>query len=455
MGHDDMPSKSAVSGRAPTRARVLGRQLASGLLSSGGWSFVVATAGVNGLNFLFHVVISRLLGPSHYGALGALLNLIAIMMVPLGAVQLAVTQAVVARGGSEHGSLRSLGMKASAWGLGTMALFWGISPLLDGFLKLKSPSSLIVLGLWVPLAVAGAVLQGALMGELRFVPVAIATFLGGGMCRLVIGVIFVVTGLGVAGAVAATVVGQGLTTLVLAWVARRYLRASERQPIRISMRDAALSIAALSGYTALTGIDTLLARHFLAAAPAGRYAAASIAGHIALFLPGALVMVAFPRLARDGGSGRGSRKTLAEALGFVTVLGFGAAGLLAAFPSLAVKVLFGSSYLSAAPVVGVLALASALLGLVGLLTYFHIARRSKLALVSVPGLLLVTLLVSVLRGGMWTIALSTLITSAVVLVAISVPAILAVMRSASKDGDETVERKNMGPAEPGLVSPVC
>src|SRR5579871_645255 len=34
------------------------------VLSSGAWSLVVATAGVNGLNFLFHVLISRLLGPS-------------------------------------------------------------------------------------------------------------------------------------------------------------------------------------------------------------------------------------------------------------------------------------------------------------------------------------------------------------------------------------------------------
>ena len=54
--------------------RNLRRRILPGVLSRGGWSLVVATTGVNGLNFLFHVLISRLLGPSYYGALGAVLK---------------------------------------------------------------------------------------------------------------------------------------------------------------------------------------------------------------------------------------------------------------------------------------------------------------------------------------------------------------------------------------------
>ena len=52
------------------RRRRSGR-IPSGLLSRGGWSLVVATAGVSGLNFVFHVLISRLLGPPQYGAFTA------------------------------------------------------------------------------------------------------------------------------------------------------------------------------------------------------------------------------------------------------------------------------------------------------------------------------------------------------------------------------------------------
>ena len=37
--------------------------LLSGLLSGGGWSLIVASLGMNGFNFVFHALISRMLGP--------------------------------------------------------------------------------------------------------------------------------------------------------------------------------------------------------------------------------------------------------------------------------------------------------------------------------------------------------------------------------------------------------
>ncbi len=167
---------------------------------------------------------------------------------------------------------------------------------MDGFLNLKSPFADLAIGVWIPLAVVAAVLQGALLGELRFVPVAVASFVGGGALRLASGALLVSAGFGLGGAVAATVIGQVFTTAALLLVARREVFAKGLDQVRISLRDAVLSIAALAGYTTLTGIDVFLARHFLAPVAAGRYAAAAIAGSIALYLPGALVTVAFPRL---------------------------------------------------------------------------------------------------------------------------------------------------------------
>ena len=57
------------------------RRFPSELLRQGGWSLVVATTGVSGLNFVFHVLISRLLGPPQYGAFSAVLNIIAVLAV--------------------------------------------------------------------------------------------------------------------------------------------------------------------------------------------------------------------------------------------------------------------------------------------------------------------------------------------------------------------------------------
>jgi hypothetical protein len=44
-------------------------------------------AFANGSNYLFHVVISRMLGPSDYGALAALLGIVLVVGVTFGDVQ--------------------------------------------------------------------------------------------------------------------------------------------------------------------------------------------------------------------------------------------------------------------------------------------------------------------------------------------------------------------------------
>ena len=412
--------------------RNLHERIVSGPLSHGGWSLVVATTAVSGFNFLFHVVVSRLLGPSQYGALNALLNIIPVLAVPLGAVQLAVTQAVVSGAGnkriSERVSLRGLTIRATLWGAGAAAALGVVSPLIDGFLNLKSPLADLAIGAWIPLAVAAAVLQGALLAELRFVPIAVATFFGGGALRLASGVLLVSAGFGPGGAVAATVIGQAFTTAALLLVARREVFATGLDPIRISLRDAVLSIAALAGYTMLTGIDVFLARHFLAPVAAGRYAAAATAGRIAMFVPGALAMVAFPRLVSAGRSGISVGKTLTEMLGLVTATGLAAFAVLAAMPGVIVGVLFGPNYLGAASIVGIVALTSVFLSVIGLLTYFHIARRSVAALYSWAGVALVWVLVAVLHGGMETIAVCMLAASGFVLVAVLLPAVAVVVR---------------------------
>ena len=411
--------------RRPQRTRI-----PTSLLSHGGWSLVVASTGVSGLNFVFHVLISRLLGPSQYGAFSAVLNIISVLAVPLGAVQLAVTQAATFGADGGRVSLRGLTLKATLWGLAAMAATEALSPLTNSFLSLNSPFASLAMGVWIPLAVVSAVLQGALLAELRFVPVAVASFLGGGALRLVSGALLVSAGCGVAGAVTATVIGQAFTTGVLLVVARREVFASRLKPVVISLRDTVLSIGALAGCTTLSGIDVFLARHFLDHLAAGLYAAGATAGHIAMFLPGALVTVAFPKLVSAARTGISVRKTLTETLGMVTAIGLAAFTVLALMPGVVVDVLFGRKYAEAAGLVGIIGLTSVFLGLISVLTYFYVARRSAAALSSWAGVGLVCALLSVLHGGAQTVAYCMLAASVAVLMVMSLSVLLSNARPA-------------------------
>ncbi|MHB8506616.1 MAG: glycosyltransferase [Acidimicrobiales bacterium] len=423
------------AGRPPAHRRP--HALIPGLLSRGGLAFVLATSAVNGTNFLFHLIVSRQLGPGQYGALGSLLSLITVLAVPLGAIQLAVTRAVAVRDGAAQ-PLGRLAVKATMVSIGATGVFWGFVPLLDRFLNLRSPVPLIVLGTWVPLAVVTAIVQGALMGELRFMPVAVATFLGGGVGRLVAGVGLVAAGAGVTGAVGATVIGQGVSAAMLLAVARRQVGSFGPGGVRTTFNDGVFTIVALAGYTLLTGMDTILARHFLHPTPAGQYAAAALAGHIAMFLPGAVCMVVYPRLAAQKGVGPGSRRAFAQSLAAVGLVGVAAAVVLAAFPHFATAALFGARYAQAGSVLGLLAFASAGFGVIGLLCYFHLARQAASAQASWLGVVAVAVLVVAFHGSLRSIALSMLAVSGLVLVVMLASAVGALFRATSEEAASTI-----------------
>jgi O-antigen/teichoic acid export membrane protein/glycosyltransferase involved in cell wall biosynthesis len=406
----------------PGRARrvveaLLGR-LSGSAAAQGAVAFLVATTAVNLSNFVFHVVVSRLLGPSNYGELGALLNVLTLLSVPLGAVQAAVTYAEASGAGRGSGAqggvgVRAATLRATAAGLALVAVLIAASPLVDGFLHVRSPLPVILLAVAVAPSVVGAVLQGVLMGRLRFGPVATSLVLGTILGRLAVGVVLVGVGLGVDGAIAATVLGQLLGLAVLGLALRRELFVSGPGAHHgVDLSHGLLSTGALAGYWVLASLDTILARHFLAPREAGYYAAAATAGRIALFLPGAFVSIAYPRFSADGGRGEVSRRTLRASLVGIGGIGLAAAGVLALFAPLVVEILFGGRFGPAAGAIRLLGVEAAGLGLVSLLVYFHLARASRLSLVCWGS-------AAVAVGGIWLFHASPIEVALVMLVVVA------------------------------------
>ena len=359
--------------------------------AAGGLAFFVASAAVNLSNFIFHMAVSRLLGPSNYSALGSLLNLLVVISVPLGALSAAVTQAEArARGAGRPGvAVKTLVFRATLWSLVATVLLAGLSPEIKVFLHFSSPWSIIVLSGWVVPSAVGAVLQGVLMGRVRFAPVAYATAGGTGLGRLALGVVMVAAGLGVEGAVAASVLGQVVMTVALLPLLRHELlsHSGEAREGRIGGRQALLSLVALGGFAVLTSMDTVLARHYLVPREAGWYTAAATGGRIAMFLPGAVALVAFPRFSIGDGRSREARSALRFALPVIFAMGLFAALVMLGFSGLVVSLLFGPRYEEAHVTLGILGLEAMLLGLVSLLLYFQLARRSMASLLPWGGVL--------------------------------------------------------------------
>src|SRR5436190_15646106 len=149
--------------RAPSAVRAFLRQ--TGLL-------LFALGLLNASNYLFHVAVSRMLGPPAYGALASLLAVILVLSVPFGVLQTAVAD--------KTATLRTAGREADvtafaasalksvipvAWLCAGLLLVVG-TPLLSRFLHIGIVSALL-LPLFVVVNVPACVASGVLQGQLR------------------------------------------------------------------------------------------------------------------------------------------------------------------------------------------------------------------------------------------------------------------------------------------------
>ncbi|MGH9154160.1 MAG: glycosyltransferase [Acidimicrobiales bacterium] len=356
--------------------RRLGGLASSSLVGRGGLVLFATLTVVNGSNFLFHAVISRRLEPALYGGLSALLGILLVLTVPVGALQLAITRRVAARREAGEGPgavvIGPLLADAVVWGVALSGLLVVAAPGIRSFLHLPTLSSAVMLGVYVLPAAIALIPRAVLLGQLRFRLVA-GGLLAGAAARLALGVLLVERGAGIDGAMAATVLGEVVTAAVLLPALRAVVTGPDDvTPLRVRWTDATGAVLAFTGFWVLTGIDTLLARRYFPRIESGLYAAAATGARTAMFFSAAVSLVAFPRFAQGRGGSR-SRAALVQALGAVAVLGFSAATATVVAPDLVVGVLFGTAYEGSSAVIGILALSSATLGVVNVVMYYLLA----------------------------------------------------------------------------------
>jgi O-antigen/teichoic acid export membrane protein len=332
----------------------------------------------NGLNYVYNIVMARLLGPAGYGALGALLALALIASVPGLALQVVVARHTALRGDdrravAELWSATLAGVVLAGLALGLLVA--AASPLLAGYLRLGS----IAPALWLAASVAPlpalAAVQGMLQGRERFALLAVV-LVAAAAGKLAAGVALVALGTGVDGAIAAVAVGSlAAVLLALVWVrpaggrSGRTARDWARLLPRGLGREVAAATGGILGLFVLANVDVLLARHHLGAAASGLYAAGAVVAKIAYWAPQFVVLIVFPRMVTSSDR----RRLLARSAGCMAAFGALLVAAAAAAPHLAAGVAFGQSYLAVGPTLPLFAALGTCLALVQLVLFSGIA----------------------------------------------------------------------------------
>ncbi|WP_374112718.1 polysaccharide biosynthesis protein [Gordonia sp. C13] len=350
----------------PTRRQ----QASSGTVGAVG-SVAVGSMVANICMYVVHLAASaRYLDVSEYGEFAVLLSAMLVLGVPGLALQNVVAREVVL--GRDERRLRRVGIQTTLYVVVLVAV---ATPLVALLMRTGVMTTLAALGAAPLLALIAAgqgILQGR--GEFRTLSWVLAAV---GILRSMPIVGAFVLGAGPAGGLLAGTIGAAVSAVVVwAVVGKVGERVSDAgtvgvlSVVRASQVQLVLIVA--------SSVDLLLSPRVLDAESVGVYALGAIATKVAFWLPQAIGVVFYPRLADPARSRVSLRQAVAvvAGVGVVLTLGAGLAGPL-------VPIVFGDGYDELVPLLWLFAYIGAALAVLQVVLLSAIARdRTRVAFVT-------------------------------------------------------------------------
>lgn len=361
---------------------------------AGGSAVTLAVAVMNVSAYAFTILAARLLGPSEFGAVAALMGLLLVLNVAglglqtTGARRVATTPdrapgplADAPRTDDRHGVARQVMTVAyvSALGLGVLTL--AAAPAVSQLFGLASSGTAALLSVTVALQTVFFGQAGVIQGERRWAPLAWLYALNGAG-RLACGAVTMAIRPDAFGAMLGVALGSVLPVLVGAVALRREgsLRPTAWSSAQGELREVLRNARALLAFLGVSNADIIVARVALSPHESGLYGGGLILAKAVLFLPQFLIVLGFPTMA---GGGEARARTHQRGLLVLTALGLGAAAGTALLPGLALQFVGGAEYAEIEDQLWLFALLGLALSLVQFLVYDAVARQDHSAVLTV------------------------------------------------------------------------
>jgi len=349
------------------------------------------TAIINGLNYVFHLITGRMLGPDQYSILAALISLSYVIGFPATLINTLITQKIAA-----YAALRdNRGMKTFLFSMTRhvallavliVMAFVILQSAIASFLHIEQKVLVLLLGLEFAFSLLVIIPLATLQGLLRFISFSALSILSA-FLRVVFSYGAILLGLGVLG-VLYGMFGSILVTGIVAlfmlptifslskkgkspavsavkpyWLyafqstlvvmsSINYLRIQSHFLKRFTLKRYFTQkwiAVALLGKGLLINVDVLLVKHFFESYDAGLYAAMATMGKIVLFFASSLSIVLLPIATQKHAKGKSAVKELLLAQAGIVVLSSVILLAYRVMPELVISLLYGREYFAIAP----------------------------------------------------------------------------------------------------------
>ncbi len=322
----------------PTPAKTLKSQLLGGSLT------LLAGSGLVGVtNLIYNVATARLLGPTGFAHATAVYTLLMLLSAITLSFQVVCAKYVAKTSSAEDKASVFASLHQRAWLAGItigLLLFLG-KHLLTRYLNLPDPVLISLLALGMAFYVPLGVRRGYVQGVHAFGPLAL-NFMLEGVVRLVGAFILIALGLGVKGAVLASVLA--VIVAYFAALPSPIMTSFRLRGVSIPFLEGLQAIIFFSGQTVINNFDIVLVKHFFPPDQAGIYAAVALVGRLVNMCAWSVVNTMFPVSAGAGGDEREGSSVLFTSLSLVLLILTVLIGGLRLVPNFLWKILFGAHF---------------------------------------------------------------------------------------------------------------
>jgi O-antigen/teichoic acid export membrane protein len=395
-------------------------------------SFILFLGSVTGMGgyYLFQVYMSRNLTPAEFGVINALQALFFVISAPANIFAQSLNKHF-----GQFFALKKLQLIKAHYSyffkallyfsLFGLILYFALGGYLGRFLKIQGTYPILITGIWIFSFFFLQLNQGFLQGAHQFTPMSISLGIQGGF-RWIFGVLLVVAGFGLNGALSAQplafVVAYGVTLVaVSSQFPKEHSEVTNVNRGSIDLRrflaESSPIFFALLAFMTLTNMDMILVKHYLSSHQAGMYSSLAVLGRGVLFLSEAIAVGMFSIGVHESAARIEGFTTYHKAV-FLCVLMY--SGLIIAFwimPDVIMGLVFGEKYVRNAPFLKWIGISMACFGLLRILINFNLSRnRYKFILFLYVAVIAEIILIALFHESFLQIILVTMFISGVLLI---------------------------------------
>ncbi len=361
--------------------------------------FMISVLLVNGGNYLYNLILGRILGPEKFADAAILITFLLVLSFVAMTFQLVTSKfAVLFESVTFQSFVAKIYKNAFTTGIVLGIVIVLFSNSLQAFFNTSSATMFVVFGIGVPFYFLMSVNRGVFQGKNELTNLSI-TYQSEMISRLVITLLL----LQILNITSSVIIAIGiLVSFILGLLPFKYSNISFKKIVALGEEERKMvrSFFIITAFYELTQIiinnsDILLVKHYFDSYNAGLYASLALIGRVVYFIAWMFVMLLLPKVVQLHKDGKNTVPILTKYVFYIAVIATIIIGVCYFFPKQIIYILFGDAYLGITPLLWKYALATGVFAVSNIFAYYFLSldKYVPVVLSGLFGLLQVVLVI--------------------------------------------------------------